>query len=166
MVLVGHSYGGMPVMGAADARPGRVATIVFLDAAVPRDGENLLSVRGVADPEGKNLRLPAVEGSRIVAPSAESYGLRGDLAQQVNAKLTPHPLGTLTQPIQLSGAWEQIAVKLYVRTTLFEATYFDRICEDLGKEPGWIAARHEQTHCAMLTDPDWLADLLMRFGGE
>lgn len=166
VVLVGHSYGGMPVMGAADARAERIAAMVFLDAVVPRNGETLLSIRGTVDPGGKNLQLPMADGPKIIAPSAESYGFEGDLAQQVNKRLTSHPLGTLTQPIQLSGAWNQIAVKFYVRTTLFNATYYDRICDDLGKRPGWIAAKHEKTHCVMLTDPEWLADLLMRFSGR
>ncbi len=164
IVLVGHSYGGMPVMGAADARAGRIAALVFLDAAVPQTGETLLSIRNTDDPDGKNLRLSAPEGSTIVAPRAESYGLQGDLAQQVNDRLTPHPVGTLIQPIQLSGAWQEIGAKFYVRTTLFEATYFDRICDDLGDEPGWTVARHHKTHCVMLTDPDWLAGLLIEIG--
>ncbi|HEX4215137.1 MAG TPA: alpha/beta fold hydrolase [Candidatus Dormibacteraeota bacterium] len=39
-VLVGHSYGGMVVTGAADRAPGRVDALVYLDAFVPRDGES------------------------------------------------------------------------------------------------------------------------------
>ena len=161
IVLVGHSYGGMPVMGAADARAGRIAALIFIDAVVPRTGETLLSIRGAEDPDGRNLQLPAANGLTIDAPLAESYGLAGDLAQQVNERLTSHPVGTLIQPIELSGAWSDIDAKFYLRTTLFEATYFDRISEDLGEEPGWIVAKHQKTHCVMLTDPEWLADLLI-----
>ena len=39
LVLVGHSYGGMVITGVADRIPGRVESLVFLDAVVPYDGE-------------------------------------------------------------------------------------------------------------------------------
>jgi pimeloyl-ACP methyl ester carboxylesterase len=40
VALVGHSYGGPVITGAADQVPGRVAQLVYLDAEVPRDGES------------------------------------------------------------------------------------------------------------------------------
>jgi pimeloyl-ACP methyl ester carboxylesterase len=39
VVLVGWSYGGMIVAGAADRAPERIAHLVYLDSDVPRDGE-------------------------------------------------------------------------------------------------------------------------------
>lgn len=38
--LVGHSYGGMIVSAVADRLSDRVDSVVYLDAFVPRDGEN------------------------------------------------------------------------------------------------------------------------------
>jgi pimeloyl-ACP methyl ester carboxylesterase len=38
-VLVGHSYGGMVIIGVADRVPERVDTLVYVDAFVPRDGD-------------------------------------------------------------------------------------------------------------------------------
>jgi len=38
VVLVGHSYGGMVITGAADRAPERVAQLVYLDAEAPRMG--------------------------------------------------------------------------------------------------------------------------------
>ncbi|EDY82379.1 hypothetical protein VDG1235_2000 [Verrucomicrobiia bacterium DG1235] len=46
VVLVGHSYGGMVVTGAADRVPGRIKRLVYLDALVPEDGESLNSAFG------------------------------------------------------------------------------------------------------------------------
>src|SRR5579859_7931096 len=42
VVLVGHSYGGMVVTGAADRVPSRIRTLVYLDAFVPEAGRTLL----------------------------------------------------------------------------------------------------------------------------
>src|SRR5581483_12288456 len=44
VVLVGHSYGGMVVTGAADRVPERIARLVYVDAFVPNDGESLFDL--------------------------------------------------------------------------------------------------------------------------
>ena len=44
IVLVGHSYGGMVISGVADRVPEKVATLVYLDAFVPENGQSCFSV--------------------------------------------------------------------------------------------------------------------------
>jgi len=39
VVLVGHSFGGAPISGAADGAPERIAKLIYLDAAIMEDGE-------------------------------------------------------------------------------------------------------------------------------
>lgn len=46
VLLVGHSYGGMVITGAADRAADRVGHLVFLDAMEPRDGQSLVDVAG------------------------------------------------------------------------------------------------------------------------
>src|SRR5688500_822381 len=41
IVLTGHSYGGMVITGVMDRVPERIKHVVFLDAAVPEDGQSL-----------------------------------------------------------------------------------------------------------------------------
>ncbi len=48
VILVGHSYGGMVVTGAADHIPGRVDRIVYVDAFLPDSGESVLGLAGPA----------------------------------------------------------------------------------------------------------------------
>ncbi len=43
IVLVGHSFGGMTITGAADVMPDRIRHIVYLDAIVPQNGQSALS---------------------------------------------------------------------------------------------------------------------------
>ena len=42
--MVGHSYGGMVITGAADRAADRVGHLVYLDAAIPVNGQSLLDV--------------------------------------------------------------------------------------------------------------------------
>src|SRR5437764_8833612 len=46
VILVGHSYGGMVITGAADRASDRVGRLVYLDAANPKNGESLVDVAG------------------------------------------------------------------------------------------------------------------------
>ncbi len=46
VVLTGHSYGGMVITGVMDRIPERIRHVVFLDAAVPRDGMSLWDLFG------------------------------------------------------------------------------------------------------------------------
>ena len=41
IVLVGHSYGGMVVGGAADRVPQKIGSLVYLDAFIPEAGKSL-----------------------------------------------------------------------------------------------------------------------------
>jgi len=44
VVLIGHSYGGMVVTGVADQAAARVASLVYLDAFVPGNGQALVDL--------------------------------------------------------------------------------------------------------------------------
>ena len=70
-VLVGHSYAGMVISGAVEANPGKVQSLVFVDAFIPEDGQCVLDLipaetggyfRNVAREHGNGWRLPGGEG--------------------------------------------------------------------------------------------------------
>ena len=50
VVLTGHSYGGMVVTGVMDRIPERIRHVVFLDAAVPQDGQSIWDLFGNRGP--------------------------------------------------------------------------------------------------------------------
>ena len=59
VVLVGHGYGGMVITGVADRAAEQVERLVYLDAAIPEDGQFLVAVAGM-------LMAAARAGSRVV----------------------------------------------------------------------------------------------------
>lgn len=44
VILVGHSYGGLVITGAADRAPHRAAGLVYVDSAIPQSGKSLLDL--------------------------------------------------------------------------------------------------------------------------
>jgi pimeloyl-ACP methyl ester carboxylesterase len=65
VVLVGWSYGGTVVAGAADRVPERIAHVVYLDSDVPRDGDTSVppsqhaAREELAHAHGDGWRVPA-----------------------------------------------------------------------------------------------------------
>ncbi|WP_202842313.1 alpha/beta fold hydrolase [Luteimonas saliphila] len=51
VVLTGHSYGGMVITGVMDRIPERLRHVVFLDAAVPEDGQSIWDLFGSDFPQ-------------------------------------------------------------------------------------------------------------------
>jgi pimeloyl-ACP methyl ester carboxylesterase len=107
VILVGHSYGGMVITGAADKAADRVGKLVFLDAATPRNGQSLVDVAGpvinAVRPMGQ-----VVDGIELVLLPAPDAGLLygvtdpDDLAWMAE-RLTGHPWKCFEQPLALQN---------------------------------------------------------------
>ncbi|WP_028801217.1 alpha/beta fold hydrolase [Streptomyces sp. 142MFCol3.1] len=113
VVLVGHCYGIHPVLGAADRRPERIARIVHLDAGMPQDGDQALTL---LPDEATRSRLsgPAAavgDDWQVPPPSLDEWqhwgsvaGLTPEMLARLTDNAVPQPARTLTQPLRLSGA--------------------------------------------------------------
>jgi pimeloyl-ACP methyl ester carboxylesterase len=94
-ILLGHSYGGMVITGAADRAPDRVKHLVFYDSCHPRDNESLVDLAPVMM-EYARSSSQFVNGVELAMwPSMEIVELMGitDPAEQewMLPRLTPHP---------------------------------------------------------------------------
>ena len=149
VVLCGHSYGGFPVTGAADALGSRVAALVYLDAFVPEDGDSCITLAGVAG--ASEVAAPA--------PPAEAFGLVGADATWVNERLTPQPTTPLSDAIALIGACT--APRTYVLATGWRGRdHFRRSYEHALQNDGWTARTLDGCHDLMVDRPDEVATLL------
>lgn len=93
VVLVGHSYGGMVVTGVADRVPERVGRLVYVDVAVPHDGEALADL--LAPAHAQRLRDRARHD-----PDAWRMELSPDAAPRTTGAL----LRTYLEPIRFEHA--------------------------------------------------------------
>jgi pimeloyl-ACP methyl ester carboxylesterase len=95
VVLVGHSGGGDIAHAVADARPGPVARVVYVDSGPLGDGQSI------------NDRLPVVDGE-IPLPAWEEFGeemtagLTPELRAQFRARAVPQPARVASDPLLLS----------------------------------------------------------------
>ncbi|MEV7200928.1 alpha/beta fold hydrolase [Streptomyces griseoluteus] len=109
VVLVGHGYGLLPALGAADRRRDRVVRVVHLDAAgLPEDGDSALDVLPA-------LTRPANGATEVPPPTREEWhrlgstdGLTPAVLDQLAARALPQAAATLTQPLRLSGSTARI----------------------------------------------------------
>ena len=157
VVLVGHSYGGMPITGVADKMPGRIRTLVYLDAMIPENGKSALDVRYPS-----SNHFPTPDDSGLIPPvPAQVFNLSGEMEHWVDRQLQPQPPRTITQPIRLEGAWKQVSRKIYLRATRYEAPWFDRFLSEKSSDPAWETYSYPWGHDMMITHPDELSKFLI-----
>jgi pimeloyl-ACP methyl ester carboxylesterase len=84
VILVGHSRGGIVISQAAERRPGKVKTLVYVSAFLVRNGETLLQVMREDDdlPLRQNLVTSADRESSTVKPEALQRLLYGQCADE------------------------------------------------------------------------------------
>ena len=159
VVLVGHSYSGMVVTGAADKLSGRVAHIVYTDATVPADG---MSAADYAGPALTQASLAAANGDWQVGNffPMSKFGpfADADAQERFTAKLVKHPMASFFEKIRLQNP--PVARRTFVRSTLDPMALFDSFAANAKASPDWDYYEIRTGHDAMLTAPDELAAIL------
>ncbi|WP_127794370.1 alpha/beta fold hydrolase [Agromyces sp. LHK192] len=95
VTLVGHSGGGAVAHGVVDARPDRIAKVVYVDSGPMGDGDSI------------NADLPAV-GDDVPLPDwsvfedADLVDLDDDLRRAFRERAIPEPAGVAGDPIRLT----------------------------------------------------------------
>jgi len=146
ILLVGHSYGGMPISVAAERVPeGTIQSIMYMDAFFPEDGECLNDL--VPGPP----HLPADSKDYLVPPPRQTaVGFNAHLDADARAtyeKLrTPQSVYCFTEKAQLTGARERVPQKTYVLATGYKNDTFTKFGEKLRKRSGWRVEEMPYTH--------------------
>jgi len=159
VVLVGHSYGGMVVSGAAEKSPDAISSLVMLDAFVPESGQSLVDMQ---PSEVREAFVAAERGGATTMPprSAAVFNVNEKDRAWVDAQCTPHPIRCFTQKLALTGARERIAKKTYIRALHYSSVPFDR-CLAATRSRGWLVHELPCGHDVMLDMPERLTDILL-----
>ena len=161
-VLCGHSYGGMVITGVADKASERIRSLVYVDALVPDDGQNVIDL--LPAEAGSELRQSARttgSGFRVAPNSAEAYGVNAGDRAWVDRRSVDHPLKSFEQPIRLDGAWKQVHRRLYVLAAGWSPGVGRPFFERAQQEAGWDAISLPCGHYAMIDAPKELTEILI-----
>jgi pimeloyl-ACP methyl ester carboxylesterase len=161
LVLVGHSGAGglLPAVARATQQP--VATYVFVDAPIPRDGGSLFdlfddkkavsAVRGLAR-DGKLPRWSEWFPEEALAGILPDEALR----RAFLSELRPTPLSVYEEPLPVVTEWRDASC-----TYLHFSEAYDSVAEKVMGLPGWRYRKLEGGHLHMLVDPAGVADALV-----
>lgn len=155
VVLVGHSYAGLVIAGAATRAHARISRLVFLDAFIAEDGQSMFDL---LRPERRKVYEESVVDGLIAAPSPELFGVP-DRDGWLEDRLTGQPLKTWTDALSAPSA--PPLPRQYVRCTQGPLTpSFSGFAVRLRDTAGWDVVDLDAPHDAMITHPTDLAALL------
>jgi pimeloyl-ACP methyl ester carboxylesterase len=97
VVLVGHSYGGLPVSTAAIRVRDRIKTVVYVDSGPLPVGTSQMTVLGETV-AGDGDAVPPPPWDPTAEPALLA-GLDDRALALLRARSTPHPLASVAQPI-------------------------------------------------------------------
>ncbi|MFD5469741.1 alpha/beta fold hydrolase [Streptomyces sp. NPDC127105] len=159
VVLVGHSYSGIPVGQAAERIGGRLRRVVFVDSNVPVDGRPFLSG---FDSDDVRRALDAHGGFWPPLPPDDYAGqeLTDEQIHRIVTEGTPHPGATLTEPAVLRHPVGELPAT-YVKCLLDGPEPMPAVAEALRSER-WNLVEMDTGHWPMFSRPRELAVLLAK----
>lgn len=164
ILLVGHSYGGMPISVAAELVPaGTIQSIMYLDAFFPEDGQSLNDL--VPGPP----HLPATPDDYLVPPPrANLVGFNTHLDAAARAayeeRRMPQSVYCFSEKARITGARDLIPQKTYVLATGYKNDTFAPVASKLRQRSGWrveeMPYTHDLMHVAMRETADMIESAL------
>jgi pimeloyl-ACP methyl ester carboxylesterase len=166
VILVGHSFGGTVITAVAERASAGIASLIYLDAEVPLSGESVAGclLPGTVDFVLQRARERGDGWLFTTSPSA-TFGI-SDPADQawVDARLTPQPVATLTQPIHYGAAMDALP-RHFIACRPYEPLIVD-IRARIQKDPDWTYQEIDGGHDVMITRPHELAECLLTFAAS
>ena len=161
VVLVGHSYGGWVISGVAEQAASRLASIVFVDAFMPQDGERALDMQAPPDRAATEAAWDRGELSRPAPPIAH-FGIANDADRDwALSRVTPQPIGNAFTRIALTGARDRVPTKAYIRARGAVRPMFDAYYDKLRGDPSWRLYDVPCGHDVMIDMPDRLTEIVL-----
>ncbi|MFD3521932.1 alpha/beta fold hydrolase [Streptomyces sp. NPDC058653] len=160
VVLVGHSYSGIPVGQAAERIGDRLTRVVFVDSNVPTDGESFVSSWAERAAELK----ASIDGNGgfwmpLTAEEYEGQGLTDEQIARIVAGSTPHPGATLTGPARLERPLGDLPAT-YIKCLLDWPELSPDVAA-LMKSDTWRLVEMDTGHWPMFSQPRELARILL-----
>ncbi|MBA2518143.1 MAG: alpha/beta hydrolase [Chloroflexia bacterium] len=174
VVLVGHSYGGVPVTGASDRVAGRIGRVVYVDSGPIPDGLAYIeldpSIRDFIERKvaagGDGWLLPPLSWDELETElGAGLNGITSETRAAAAARMTPQPFKTYTEPLRLTNPEREALPKIAILCSFPEAAVRGLIASGhpmgtMMAGPEWRFVELLTSHWPMFSRPDELAAVL------
>jgi len=159
-ILVGHSYAGMVITGAADRVAARLHHLVYVDAVVPRPGESWSSTH---TPDMQQARRKAIADHGVLpAPDPALFGLDGADRAWVARRQTAHPGGVYDTPLPFDAGRLADVPRSFIDCHAPALPTIDTSRRRVRTDTGWAVHELATGHLPMVSAPQDLAGLLLR----
>ena len=168
-LLVGHSMGGVVITQAASNHPERVASLVYVCAFMPSDGQSLLDLTRL--PEGKNDMIQAnlvLQGDPPVAflpPAATAEAIYNRCDAETIAwaveRRRPQPVAPFATPVAIDDAVLAAIPRSYVFTAHDQSIPPELQRRMIAEHPCRKVFELEADHAPYLSAVDGLVDALL-----
>lgn len=167
VVLVGHSYGGMVITGAADrllAAGVGLHHLVYVDAMVPLPGE------GWGDAQSEELAVARraaaqANGNALPPPDPAVFGLQGPDRDWLLRQQVLHPFGAYRQPLAFDGERLARLPRTFIDCTEPAYPTIAAMRERVRRLPGFRVVDMKTGHCPMVSAPLELVGHLLAAAG-
>jgi pimeloyl-ACP methyl ester carboxylesterase len=154
VVLVGHSYGGMVVTGAADQQMARMRGLIYIDAFVPQSGQSLWDMAGPTRAAAQRTAAEAHDGGFSVPRGRARANSSPTEAGRFDPLFTAHPIACFSEPFIAArpdpAPWPP---RHYALCTAYDPSPFQSIAARLQGEPGWTHSAFNALHDVVRTHP-------------
>lgn len=167
VVLVGHSFGGVPITGVADRIPERIAHLVYFDAVVLQSGQDSFSNYPKDEAEARIAAAgKATNGLAVPVPHTlpHVWGIAQGTPEYdwIMRRLTPHPLGSYTTPLTLRHPIGNGLPRTYIHCVSPSHSLLESSRRLVKAQSGWHWVEIDAPHEAHITHPDLLAEVLLQ----
>lgn len=164
--VVGHSMGGMVISEVAEARPDAIATLVYVAAFLPQDGQALFDI-AMTDPDSITAMHLVDNGDGTASIDPEWIGevfcadCSEEQIQSIVDRTRPEPFAPLVTPASLTDDAFGTVRRTYVHTELDMAV-------SLAAQQAMVAATPVEevrslatSHSPFFAEPQMLADTIV-----
>ena len=160
VIIVGHSYGGMVITGAADREIARIRGMIYIDAFVPESGQSLWDMAGPKGAAAQQAAAQAHDGGHSVPRGRAPANSSPADAPRFDPLFTPHPIKCFSEPYVATradpSAWPP---RHYALCSAYDPSPFQTIAARLRADPDWSMSTFDALHDVVRTHP---ADVTQR----
>jgi pimeloyl-ACP methyl ester carboxylesterase len=166
VILVAHSFGGIPVSGVADRIPEKIKHLVYLDSNLLESGQTAFSSYPAKDVADRIAAAEAVNGGLAVPVPKKLTPVWGFPEGSpdydwVMRRLTPHPLRSYQTPLELKNPIGNNLPRTYVHCYAPENPVIEPSRKLLRSLSGWQVLDLKGPHESMITNAPEFTNILL-----